>query len=74
MNPSNPSIAGVSIDTVIEDKAVYDLIVEGRGAVRAARVAARDQRTPPWKTPAGKAAKARLRRNKTQRNARKANR
>lgn len=50
------------------------LIVEGRSAVRDARVAARDQRTPPWKTPAGKAAKARKRRNKAQRNARKANR
>ena len=31
----------------------------------------RDSRIPPWRTPEGKAEKARLRRNKAQRNARK---
>lgn len=58
----------------LSDEEIESLITEGKRAVSDARVATRDQRTPPWKTPTGKAARARRKRNKAQRAARKANR
>ena len=65
MNASNPS----NPRQFVED--VDEVIAEGRGLVRDARVATRDQRTPPWKTADGRARAKLKAARKRQRQARK---
>jgi translation initiation factor IF-2 len=62
----------VASEPVSEEAVTQEQIAELRAAVNEMTVVAdREERMPPWKTPEGKAAKARLKRNKRQRQARK---